>query len=263
MTDDQIIAIIGDVASFAAATAAMLAAWGTFRTVRQMQIQTTTSYRPELTLGRVTFTGYSRKEVGPIPSHWRRDTNIPNQENIVKEDHDSDKHTRPSISLYNIGLAAAADICIRWEFPIESIVNEVNKLAQRALVPAYFDYNREVLRFDSELWPMSRIALNWRAQKSENLDYILPESTQKTETLVEIPSAVTHLVSAYIYFSIKQNTEKAGMSLDSIPSLHADISYSDIAGQTLTVRFELRSIVSAASPEWFRLSLDPRRVKAA
>jgi hypothetical protein len=45
MTADQIIAIIGDIASFVAAAAAMAAAWGTFLTVRQIQKQTATSYR--------------------------------------------------------------------------------------------------------------------------------------------------------------------------------------------------------------------------
>jgi hypothetical protein len=265
MTPDQIIAIVGDVASFTAAMAAMAAAWGTFLTVKQVQRQTVASYRPELAFAAVLFTGRSEKE--PIPYYWitGRSVEEADQEDIATDHRKrNDAYYHPSINLYNIGLGAAARIQLAWRFPIEGFVDEINKLAQRALVPAFFEYKPEVLQFKSDIWPNSQHISIWKNQKTRDIDYLLPESTQKSETLVEIPAAITDLVSAYLYFSVIQKRDDGNIEIH-IPPLHASITYRDIGGNHYDASFDLDfQVVSIrgfkdALPTTITLWLNPKK----
>jgi hypothetical protein len=241
MTTDQILAAVGDFASFAAATAAMAAAWGTFRTVRQVQQQTIASYRPTLAFAQSAMTASAEGQGWPIPSHWTKgrasDTQISTESGLYPIMVD------PTIRLYNIGLGPAANVHIVWAFPVAEFVEKINNLAQRALVPAYFESNSRGVSCKSELWPTTQFSCGLPNEQAQDIDYIMPESTNKNETLVTIPYAIVFIISAYFYFAYIQkddddvNEDSEILSIDILSN--AAVSYSDIGGDRYDARFVL------------------------
>jgi hypothetical protein len=228
-----------------------------------MQKQTASTYRPEITFAGVNFTACSHDSSGPIPSFWSRGPKIAENQISLEDDH---SFPSPTVSIYNIGLGAATNIQVRWNFPIERIADETNKLAQRALVPAYFEYKSDSLKFQSEAWRQIQYYSIWHNQRESEIDYILPESTQRSEVEVEIPDAVTKLISSYIYFNAIQKRDTPTWELD-IPPLEATISYSDISGEKRTQRFDLNFRVTYISncrdttPTTVLLRIEPVKIR--
>ena len=44
-----------------------------------------------------------------------------------------------SLPIRNVGLGAAKEVTLKWSFPIEELVSNINKMAQKSLIPAYFE----------------------------------------------------------------------------------------------------------------------------
>jgi hypothetical protein len=240
---NQTLGIVSNIAALLAAMAAMLTAVGTFLTVRQMQRQMEASYRPELTFARVFVKGEAESPQCPLPMRW---TEMPR----FMEDWTGGgtttaavvtatlplliTRTRLPTRLYNIGLGAATSISVTWSFPVEAMVEEINRLAQRTLTPAYYDYKEGILSLESQTWP--KMSVFWRNEQKDSLDYIMPESAQKAGVALEIPGTYTHLVSAYLYLRFIQKDDKQELKM---PRLNVLISYHDISGRRHQVSFNL------------------------
>ena len=257
MTFDQIIAIANDLAASAAAAAALAAARGTFLVVKQMQRQIIASYQPELTFTRVLITGSAQGESWPIPSSWHEG------EQTLAQDTHSDKLVaiEPKLKLFNIGLGAAVNIHIDWDFPIEHFIKQINILAQKALIANYIEFIPPgLINFKSEIWKVNSSSI-WGNQKSESTDYILSGNTQKVETSLTLPYAIRELVSSYIYFWFIQKSDNKTRFLN-IPSLKAIISYNDIDGVVFDISFNFNFLsLDKEGLLMFTLYLTPKKIK--
>ena len=113
--------------SLVTSIAACLSAVAAFVVVRQNYKQRTASYRPDFVLVRTPIQSKIFETPDGIP-YWSNDgTN-------------DAANKRFSIPLVNVGLGAAREIKVVWNFPIHEFVSSVNRLAQASLTPVYFEY---------------------------------------------------------------------------------------------------------------------------
>lgn len=210
MTIDQVI-------SLAASIGACLSAIAAFLAVRQVSKQRESSYKPELVLSKTMFEcSPNPRSKEQIPSAWTPKTN---------KEEELSLHRSFSMPLRNVGLGAAKSIKVNWSFPIEDVVATVNEIAQKSLVPAYFEYQNEMLSLKSEAMGGSVSA--WRNQKNQNIDFVLPAPVDTVPIELVLPHAYIELVSALIHFSARsENFEH----LEDIPSLNLDLEFVDIGG---------------------------------
>jgi hypothetical protein len=249
--------LVGSVASLLTALAACVAAIGTFVTVWQMRKQMEASYRPELTFGQVWLEAKAGNQVWPIPSYWIARAEPP-QEHREKGQPLGPLPPKFGVRLYNVGLAAATNIRVAWNFPVEDLADEVNKLAQRALVPAYFDAKRGRLSFASEIWK-THFTVMWGNERTQSLDYLLPESVAHSQPppLIEIPTTITVLISSWLYFwSLGKGDQDW-----SIPEARLEIDYRDIAGIERHGAFEFEFTPIVVGSDAFSLRIEPRKLR--
>jgi hypothetical protein len=224
MTIDQIIALSASVGAFMSATAAFLA-------VRQNMKQRQESYRPEIAIKSIGFEGTVNPLLGgALPTYWI------NQENKGKELNYIDSL---SVPMRNVGLGAAKEININWSFSIEDLVTKINDLAQRSLIPAFFEYKNEVLSLNSET--LGTGISNWSNQKNTAIDYILPAPVDDTPTTLYLPQAFKLLISALIYLSFNFNNknDEKHSKIPNLPNLKLDLEYFDIGGVKHKATFDI------------------------
>lgn len=125
-----------------------------------------------------------------------------------------------------------------WSFAIEEMVQEINRFAQRTLVPAYYEYTPGLLLVKSEVWHLEQ-SIIWRNERKDFLDYIMPETAQRSGVALQIPLTYTCLFYSYIYLWNQQKDADTRQAMREFP-LKINISYRDIAGQRHQVAFNLR-----------------------
>jgi hypothetical protein len=247
--------LINNLATFLTAIAALVTAGGTLLTVRQMQKQMAASYRPELAFARMAVNCTS--EGSPLPTHWTsgRDASGNGEEQQTGKV----KHLSYNVNLYNIGLGAATNIKATWDFPVAEIAEKINKLAQQALVPAYYEYKNGILSFSSEGY--GQIGMVWRNEKTRSLDYLLPQSTVGEGTPLMLPCTFIHLISSYLYFRLVNKNANDF----SVPPLSVLLEYGDISGGQHSVAFGLQvkmkmlSVPTDSQPMMMEGYIEPRK----
>ena len=223
---------------------------GTLLTVREMNKQRKASYRPELILESVVFSGYNNHNSScfqdniecNFPVNWVKEI-IPHESNPIEKE-----KILPNwfyISLLNIGLGAAREISGFWSFPIIEIVKEINQLAEKEL----FIFKKEVLSLTTGHNIM------WGTDKKINFDYVLPVATQKESVGVRIPITYMTLVSAFIYSSVL----KKG-SLPKIAPLEFFVEYFDIGGVKYKTKINIFFELEACSQSFFTACLQPKKI---
>lgn len=220
--------------SLITSVAACLSAIAALVVVRQNYKQRVASYRPTLVLVETPVTLPSFEKTGGLP------------------DLDEAGGGRISMPLVNIGLGAARQLRVTWRFPIGQVTSTVNRLAQESLTPVYFVYENDFLskksdRSDSE-W-----LIRWH--KETNIDFVLPASTHKAPTSLELPLAYVALFSAVYYFAFKRGQDKpssAGVSIPDIPPLECRLEFADIGDGKHSVDLSIRIDLAVLSTEEFR-----------
>jgi len=212
MSIDQVIALSASIGGCMSAIAAFLA-------VKQSTKQREASYKPELAITRTTITASKN----PITKSTFADFWVVEKEE--KEPGNVNLLSSLSLPLRNVGLGAAKEVSLKWSFPIEELISNINKMAQKALIPAYFEYENEVLSLKSE--QLVAATSMWGNQKQDAVDYVLPASTDREGVNIRVPPAYMELVSALLYFSAR---EKDRHSFPDMPVLKLDLEYFDIGG---------------------------------
>ncbi len=219
MSIDQIISLATSIGACLSAIAAFLA-------VKQVSKQRESSYKPEFVLARTSFGGLSNPiSKGEIPDTW-----------LIRKDLEEEGNYRQpfSMPLRNVGLGAAKSVKVSWCFPIEDIVSNVNELAQKSLIPAYFEYENGMLSLKSdELGPFISM---WGNQKKKNIDFVLPAQIDSSPVELELPHAYIKIVSALVYFSAKSENFR---SFPEIPRLNISMEFSDIGGSKHSAQFSI------------------------
>jgi len=238
MTVDQLIALIASVG-------ACLAAVATFLTVREMAMQRTASYHPELVISRTLFE--SRPiSVGHLPTSW-----------VASNEKDSGRKNenaelRFSVPLNNIGLGAAKNLEVQWDFPIEEITKEIATLAAKTTVPANISFKNGMFSIRSDV--LGTATSIWTNERSTKIDYVLPAAEQREGTEVKIPLTYIMATSALLYFSFATKSEQL-----SIPALTATIRYQDIADSSYRTSFDIQFRLIMLSENSFHAILEAER----
>lgn len=227
MTIDQTI-------SLAASIGACLSAIAAFLAVRQVSKQRESSYKPELVLSRTVFECSSNPlSKGEIPDTW-----VPRKDN----EEESNFLRSFSMPLRNVGLGAAKGIKVTWSFPIESVVATVNEITQKSLIPAYFEYEHEILSLKSE--ELGGSTSMWGNQKKSNIDFVLPSPMDSSPIELVLPNAYIQIISALIHFSAKSGNFE---SFPDIPPLNLDIEFNDIGGGEHRSKFSISTELISVS----------------
>jgi hypothetical protein len=248
MTIDQVIArfqcmTIDQVIAFFASIGACMSAIAAFFAVRQNTKQREASYRPVLAITKTIFTASKN----PISESSFADLWIED-----KDDRDFGKVNLLScfsIPLRNVGLGAAKEVSLNWSFKIADIVSNINSITQRSLIPAYFELHNEVLSLNSK--DHSAGISMWCNQKQDTVDYVLPASTDRVGVNIRIPPAYIKLVSALLYFSVRDHDSR---SFTDMPMLKLALEYFDIGGckHKASFNIELTIVSISGSGEQFQ-----------
>jgi hypothetical protein len=134
MTLDQIIGAITGVATLMAALGAMAAARGTFLSVEKVRKQTEASYRPQLSIAQayVSCRNGTLLPLGseyvkyPIPNSWTRSIGPVGKVSVPKRTLE-----RFKLTVHNVGLGAALKVSVRWDCPLDQIINRIADLAEK------------------------------------------------------------------------------------------------------------------------------------
>ena len=192
--------------SLATSVAACLSAIAALIVVRQNYKQRTASYRPELVLVNKTVWLKSFEETGGIPHRVDDNGNL-----LV------------SIPIVNIGFGAARDLKVSWNFQIDEVVSSVNRLAQRSLARAFFEYDNGML----SMKPDENWMLSWESQKETEIDYVLPASIQSERPdQLHLPMAYVALVCGHYHFAFKSQS----LDIPDVPKLECRLTYVDVGG---------------------------------
>lgn len=218
MTVDQCFAHVANAASLVTAIAAL-------GTVLMMARQLRAAYRPEIALSRAVIRSTKVNEE-ILPRLW-----------IASPDSDPDYI--PSsiyglcIEVRNIGLGTANDLRIKWSFPIEEVVKELNEIADTKRV---LSYNRRSERLNIRVDDRLVKSVGWTAHRRSSMDYIMPASIETTPTTLMVPPAYQSVASAMVFFCGTKELPKE----PSLPSLKLEIRYKDIGQRTHSVSFDIR-----------------------
>lgn len=205
----DVIFIVTGIAAFLSAIAALVVVWQNYK-------QRTESYRPKLVLVKTTVRLQSFEKTQGLPQ--------------VVDDNDN---PQISIPIVNIGLGAARDLKVTWEFPISQVVSSVNRRVQKSLERAYYDFQDGFLsmRSDTPSW-----SIVWRNEKKAELDYVLPASIQQAQPdQIRLPKTYLALVIGYYHFAHKSRSLDTPdppkvFSIPDPPELECQLAYLDIGG---------------------------------
>ena len=195
-----------EIVSLVTSIAACLSAIAALVVVRQNYKQRTASYRPELVLVKTTIRLRSFEETGGFPQ---------------VSDENSNSHV--SIPMVNVGLGAAKDVKISWEFPVDQVVLAANRLAQGTLTPVSFEYEHGRLSMHTEIEWM----INWSGEKQDEIDYVLPAPIQHDPpSELRVPLTYVALIAGLHHFAFKSRAS----SFPDVPPLECRLDYTDIGG---------------------------------
>lgn len=191
---------------------AMIAASVALFTLLELSRQRRSTYKPDLCLLRNAFAVKwgAFPSSAPIPPDWtpRR----PPQH--------ASAHI-PSIPLVNVGFGAAKKAKAKWRFDSDSMMKEVNHLAQKTFQAFYFVEN------DSMLTVKADGKTVYGASKADTweFEYVLPVSVEASGREVSLPASYVALVSAYLFLCVKDSRIFTDIK---VPDIELELSYSDI-----------------------------------
>lgn len=226
MAVDQYIAL-------GASVAACMSAIAAFWIICLMARQQREAYQPKLALSHPIFTS-TRVSEEILPRVWT--------ESRLSGcyGHDPDSATRGLVmEINNIGLGAANEINVKWSFPMEKAVQEVNVVAGSNGVLAYQSGSGRLhVTMDDDKTIGS---IPWQSTQRRSIDYILPAAIDKVPTQLRLPDAYAFVISAmaFVHKRVKPQKEM------SIPVLRLDMKYRDIGLRAHSVSFDVRCEIGA------------------
>ena len=202
-----------EVISLVTSIAACLSAIAALIVVRQNYKQRIASYRPDLILVETALGLQPFEQTGGMPQSL-----------------EEDGEWQVSVAIVNVGLGAARDLKVSWQFPIDQVVSSINLLAQQSLASAYYEHKNGFLSMKSK----SSWAIRW--VREDEIDYVLPASIPETPpNQLRLPMAYLALVVGHYHFAFQaRGSDKSdGLQLIDVPDppeLRCQINYGDIGG---------------------------------
>lgn len=239
MTPDQGIALGSSIG-------ACLSALATFWTVREMTKQRAASYRPELVLTRIQFTGTTEEPLR-LPTKWE----------IVTTESGASVRTPAAMSLSNVGLGSAKDLRFLWSFNFHEVATTFNDLATRGEVGVEMRI-KENGSIAVEMKDRRSFIFSWQDQGRYAVDYLLPSATRADSEPLPLPKGYIEAISALIVVS---GGAKPVQGFPQIPPLTLAIDYTDIADVLHKERFDIKLDFSmiVGNGEMFDATLTAKR----
>lgn len=207
------------------AIGACLSAIAALTTVVIIYRQLRAAYRPELALSQVVIRSTINGKI-IVPELW---TDTDDAEYFGA----SDTIGRLVIPILNIGLGTANEVDVKWSFPIEKTIQDLNAYSESAKVVTY-DHREE--RLNLKCKDGTTMSIGWRARREQRIDYIIPSSIKSTPILLTLPYAYGVVVSAMTFFYSKTDHPRNHLR---VPVLRLDIKYRDIARGRCSVSFAI------------------------
>lgn len=221
-----------------------LAAIATFLTVREVSKQRKTSYRPEIVVPRITFEGSADPRTGnKLPSVW----------NTIPQG--GDGAILAKVPLINIGLGAAKNVSISWNFPVEETARVLAAMLNRINPDDMVTFRNGILSVKSA--SLGRFSTFWKNEQTARIDYVLPASTQSKPANVDIPHTYNWLVSSLILTA----AQSKAVEFPRIAPLQISADYYDVADERRAAVYELELEVIAVldGGATFHAYLEPKR----
>lgn len=242
---DRVVALLSSFAALLTAIFALI-------TIFEMQEQRRYSYRPELFFSKTNalIVLSENKTYDEIMWDYVDDT-------IIDDNSDARRPINvENINLYNIGVGPAKDIRLKWIYPINEIVNFVNKKNKSA------DFGVElrskpghdhagITIFDGNVKSHSS------ALTSQELQYALPFSVNNE--IYEIKPPYTFFVLLHYFFSTFDDEELSKFfQYTRHPAIRVIVTYKDMGDESHEVIFEsrMRLLLIASDPPEHMLHLE-------
>jgi hypothetical protein len=242
MTLDQYISAGAGAGSF-------LAALATFLTVWQIAKQRRAIYRPDIVVKRATVITLEEDKGDDIVAsllNWRSEKEVEAKAEFMGR--------RYFLLLMNIGLGAATNVRVNWDFPMVSFVAATGMLAADSGAPERIEFSKGVVRLNKP-----RIASFWTNQQRDHFDYLVPASIDREPTKLEIPSAYILAVATRMSLFLRDFHDGEG-EFPGIPPLLLFLEFNDISGKRHSMSYQIGFHWHMATPYAFEAELIPIRV---
>ena len=183
------------------------------------------AYRPDLALSQTVIRStVKRNNIVPELSSDTDDSDYMGASNTIG---------RLVIPVLNIGQTTANEVDVKWSFPIEKAVREVNAYSG---VEEVVTYHRRSERLDVKLNDGDVMSIPSAAHRKRRIDYIKPLSIESTPLLINLPYAYGVVVSAMTFFYSKVEDPPRRLS---VPVLRLEMRYRDISRGKCRVSFAI------------------------
>lgn len=218
--------------SIGALSAALVALF----TLLELSRQRKSAYKPDLCVLKMYF--------DVKPGFIGQISNVPFTVDWVPQELTQPKTTYfTSIRIVNVGFGAAKNIKAKWEFDFNSIIEEVNQMAQKTFQDFYLCQNEHQLSIASK--GTNHYSVNNKMDLFQ-IEYLLPSASQPNGHDIYLPPAYVLLVSAYLFLCVK---EKRQFSEIRVPIIKLALSYADIGKERHNSKHKLECrIIFMTSP---------------
>jgi hypothetical protein len=220
-----------------ASVAALITAVIVFFTLREMILQRQLSYKPDLVCKPSFFS--CSANIQETLTNWEISVNSRFQTRPDKID-DQKNLRHPSIEIFNIGLGAAKNIEVIWQFDYKKAIEFTKKASMTLGFKVFIE--DEILAIKGSNFGTY---INIKASLSNALDYVLPVSIAYKPATIMVPSPFFDLLALnYIFQHYKGPLEKVKYELPGFPQLIMLLKYFDVGGNCHTRTFRTDPKVS-------------------
>ena len=213
MTPDRLIALIAAIAGLVSAIAALMV-------VGQASLQRKLSYKPRIVFNPQSFT-YKLNNIG---------NDIFNRVHLKRS---NNNHLNKSNIAINIGLGAALDVVIHWDYEYQKSVDTINSYFRKLEKPTKICLYDNGLTIDNE---DPELGYCFASRYGEDThDYILSFNQNPAPTDILIPFPCISLNCAILIYSLSAD----GKVNRDLPKLTLTISYKDIGGSKFKEQYDI------------------------
>ena len=213
MTPDRLIALVAAIAALVSAIAALMV-------VGQASLQRKLSYKPQVVFNPQSFTYKLNNNKNDIFNriHLKRSNNT---------------HLNKSNIAINIGLGAALDVVIHWEYEYQKSIDTINSYFSKLERPTKISLYDNELTIDNA---DPEIGYQFASRYGEDThDYILSFNQNPALTEILIPFPCISLNCAILIYSLSAE----GKVNRDLPKLTLTISYKDIGGSKFKEEYDI------------------------
>ena len=228
--------------SYISSVATLATAIVIYLTLKEMIKQRKASFAPELVpIEQNIFAEKDSVIQARFATNWSKENTqtLPNTIKITNSEY--------TISFYNIGVGAAKNIKLKWVFPVKDfcwIINTIEKESKDSELVQKTSQNW--LSFEKESG--TQMCINLDLDLEENIDYILPASSELRPHEIKFPASYRFLLSLYLDLLHKSHVKKLNTAIEKIKPLQLHISYQDIADNVIEKKYKFEVNIVTISP---------------